>query len=280
MVLFKITDGEVTRRFKVKAGELSYDQLRERIASLFPKALGDNSTNPLLLKYRDSDGDIITISSDLEFQEVLSELPADHIWKLHITAPRSKRNGRSYKLNSRLHRKPVCRQVPVPSDFFFHDLHTPFAGLRSGLCSRPLSLGSWGWRSPWSGWDRELERMLAQHSQELNALHNSSERSQDTNAESIGEEANSGKTAESSVSNSSADIAVSKIPGLKVKSFGSWEPEEFDYPFGRGKIIGPVGYYVSWNSNSDSEEEEDTPTNEKEEVKETGEAEKMETTTQ
>ena len=120
--------------------------------------------------------------------------------------------------------------------------------------------------------------MLAQHSQELNALHNSSKRSQDTNAETTGDESNSGKTTEPSESNVPADTAVSKIPGLKVKSFGSWEPEEFDGPFGKGtKIIGPVGYYISWNSNSDSEEEG----SEKEEATTSNEeAEKTETVTQ
>ena len=80
--------------------------------------------------------------------------------------------------------------------------------------------------------------------------------------------------------NCPANTAVSKIPGLKVKSFGSWEPEEFDGPLGKGKIIGPVGYYASWNSDSDSAEENDEKEEAKEAARSNEDAEGMETANQ
>lgn len=85
MVHFKITDAVETRRFQVNPGELTFEQLKEKIATLFPKTAEDISN--LTLHYRDTDGDIITLSSDGEFQEVLSDLPENHVWKLHITSP-------------------------------------------------------------------------------------------------------------------------------------------------------------------------------------------------
>ncbi|XP_064387157.1 protein TFG-like [Halichondria panicea] len=77
MVHIKVSNGVETRRFQV-TGELSFEQLQEKLASIFPSAVVDQ------LQYRDSDGDVITISSDGELQEALSSLPNDSVLKLHI----------------------------------------------------------------------------------------------------------------------------------------------------------------------------------------------------
>ena len=75
-----MTDGKETRRFQVTS-ELTFDQLRERLIRLFP-SLGQ--VKDLLLKYRDAEGDLITLSSNEELQEVLARTPDDTVWKLHI----------------------------------------------------------------------------------------------------------------------------------------------------------------------------------------------------
>jgi hypothetical protein len=85
MVHFKVTNGLETRRFKVTPGELTFEQLKEKIDTLFPDATKETSN--LALRYRDTDGDVITLSSDEEFQEVLKDLPENYVWKLHITSP-------------------------------------------------------------------------------------------------------------------------------------------------------------------------------------------------
>jgi len=113
MVFLKVTDGNETRRFQVTS-ELTFDQLRERLIKLFP-SLGKEKD--LLLKYRDADGDLITLSSNEELQEVLAHTPDDTVWKLHI------------KTN-----------VQEPS--LFDPLSEPFW--------RPFGLFSW------DGFDREL----------------------------------------------------------------------------------------------------------------------------
>ncbi len=99
---------------------MTFDQLKEKIASLFPRVLKDTS-----LKYRDAEGDIITLSSDIEFQEVLSELPVDRTWKMHISSPPGRRDQRGSS----------------PRSHFSHFLEPSF-GRRHHL---------------WSGLDRELQ---------------------------------------------------------------------------------------------------------------------------
>ena len=108
MVLFKITDGVETRRLQVTPGEITFQQLQERITSLFPETAKEASN--LSLRYRDSDGDVITLSSNEEFQEVLSDLPSDHVWKLHIhTPPKAREEARPHHRVSLLDQLHQCQ---------------------------------------------------------------------------------------------------------------------------------------------------------------------------
>lgn len=253
MVYFKVTDGEVTRKFKVNPGEITFEQLKERITSLFPKAV--EGSKDLLLKYRDADGDVISISSDAEFQEALSELPENHVWKLHIHGSRPTPCATAAAAAG-----PTRRGSgnTVPSDFFFQHSARPFGGMfsnpwfhdfRSPLPHAhhhfPHHMHS-PWLHSWSHIDREFDRMMAEHTQDLNAFHNSKGAAKQEEA--------GGKA--SAVPKSDAG-SISQ--GMNVKNFGSWEPKQFEGPFGTGRIIGPVGYYISWNSGDDAEEEEMKP---------------------
>ena len=80
MVFLKVTDGYETRKFRVTS-ELTFDQLKERLTGLFP-SLGEGKD--LQLQYRDTEGDLITLSSNEELQEVLADTPDGAVWKLHI----------------------------------------------------------------------------------------------------------------------------------------------------------------------------------------------------
>ena len=80
MVFLKVTDGHETRKFRVTS-ELTFDQLKERLTGLFP-SLGDGKD--LQLQYRDTEGDLITLSSNEELQEVLTDTPDGAVLKLHI----------------------------------------------------------------------------------------------------------------------------------------------------------------------------------------------------
>ena len=80
MVLLKVTDDSETRKFRVTS-ELTFDQLKERLTGLFP-SLGEGKD--LQLQYRDTEGDLITLSSNEELREVLAHTPDGAVLKLHI----------------------------------------------------------------------------------------------------------------------------------------------------------------------------------------------------
>lgn len=242
MVYFKITDGEVTRKFKVNPGEITFEQLKERITSLFPVA--KEGSKDLHLKYRDADGDVISISSDAEFQEALAELPENHVWKLHIHGSRPTPCAAAPAAEPRR-----GSGNPVPSDFFFQHSARPFGGMFSDPWFHGFRSPAHHHFSPWfghSGWshiNREFDRMMAEHTRDLNALHNSK-----------------GATTQEEATGAAVPKEGSVSKGMTVKNFGSWDPKEFEGPFGTGRIIGPVGYYISWNSGDDAGDEEDKPT--------------------
>ena len=80
MVYLKVTDGYETRKFQI-AGEVTFEQLKQQLAALFPSV---RDSTDFALKYRDTDGDLITLSTDEELQAALTHLPADAVWRLHI----------------------------------------------------------------------------------------------------------------------------------------------------------------------------------------------------
>ena len=95
MVHIKVSNGVETRKFQV-TGELTLEQLREKLVAigLFSSTVDET----LHLRYRDSEGDVITISSDEELKISLSGLSDDAVLKLHVhikkpTAPRGHRQS-------------------------------------------------------------------------------------------------------------------------------------------------------------------------------------------
>ena len=256
MVYFKITDGKVTRKFKVTTGEMTYDQLKERIASLFPEAL-EEGCKDLHLKYRDTDGDVITISTDQEFQEALAELPTDHVWMLHIHGAHPKP-------------KPQQRQT-VPAGFFFRPSHSlglfanPWHGMgRQGFFNHPLMSNPWG-ANPWGSFDREFDRMVGEHTRLLNALHNAPEDEPMATGGAEATDAAEGSGEGGTVAKGAESGQVAPKGNYQVKHFGSWEPRAFEGPCGKGRIIGPVGYFMSWGSGPEKEEQKEEEGEKKEE---------------
>lgn len=92
----------------------------------------------------------------------------------------------------------------------------------------------------------DMDRMIAMHSQELDTLHNLKI-----------DESTSSSASQGTVTAPKSNGTISDTPNLKVKNFGSWEPKEFESSFGTGKIVGPVGYYISWNSRAAEEGEKE-----------------------
>ncbi len=89
--------------------------------------------------------------------------------------------------------------------------------------------------------DKEFEKMVNKHAQFLDSLH-----SEPSSASKQLQEGSSSLTEKEPEPKILNEIST-KYPGAKIKNFGSWEPKEFKTAHGKGRVIGPVGYYVSWS---------------------------------
>ena len=244
MVCFKITNGRVTRKFKIAQGT-TFDSLKKKITSLFPESLKDKQDD-FHLHYTDKDGDCITISTDSEFQELLSELPEDAIWKLHIS---DLTDEHRFPDEDEKDECPVEYHQQPTSGFSFHPSYIP-----SRMRRPRLDLVPWGPSDPFftdlpfhhfhrpdfHSIDREFEKMLDEHTQLLDSIHNAPV----STKKDIGE---GNSSAGQELQPKMLHELAAKYPGAQIKNFGSWEPKEFTIPHGKGRVIGPVGYYVSWD---------------------------------
>ena len=220
MVLLKVTDGYETRNFRVTS-ELTFDQLKERLTRLFP-SLGEGKD--LQLQYRDTEGDLITLSSNEELQEVLADTPHGAVLKLHIN---------------------TGIQEPSLLDLFSEPFWRPF-----GLCS-------------WHGFHQELreaEELIRQRRRQCErATTGTQEKSKVTDSKVQQETPTESSKGSASPPDVPADEVVkSKIPSgghvvehkpqWHCRAIGSWEPKIYDGLFGHRTVIGPVGYHMWWGT--------------------------------
>ena len=261
MVYLKVSDGNETRRLQVTPGEISFEQLKEQLATFFPQAMSEGSSS-LSLQYRDADGDVITLSSDQELQDALSQIEEDGTWKLYIR--NSQRSGGAQKSSSSSQRSQSGRRNDCEASLFHHLL---------GSSVKPFGLFS-------DVWDD-----LEQHLQLLHQLHselfsNDSKQAAKTEKDTPETTSNS-KTATDATTSSSTDrqsedpdeVVKSKPqatdsdkkeesgtnggdvsssePGWQTKRFVTWEPRVHIGPFGFfHSRLTPVVYKVSFRSSN------------------------------
>ena len=221
MVLLKVTDGYETHKFLVTS-ELTFDQLKERLTGLFP-SLGEGKD--LQLQYRDTEGDLITLSSNEELQEVLASTSHGAVLKLHIN---------------------TGIQEPSLLDLFSEPFWRPF-----GLCSLH------GFHREF----REAEELIRQRrrpcTQEKSKA-TDSKLQQETLAEPSEGSASPDVPADEVVKSKipSGDHVVEHKPQWDCRAIGSWEPKIYDGLFGRRTIIGPVGYHMWWGTSDTGDEDQ------------------------
>ena len=232
MVYFKVTDGVHTRKFQVTPEQLTFDQLKDKIAALFPEAVKE--TSDLILQYRDADGDLITLSSNEEFQEALKELPGDYVWKLHIC-----HSGR----------RPPSKRMPV-----MDHMMEPFM---------------WPFGMSWAGYNRQMQEAQRDLDNFVGALQGLTpslfgsaptlankegevEKMEEEQQKQSEEEVKSKKDSELSLSGSTPGCPACR--NIQIKTFGSREPTIIDGPFGQTRIMGPVGYHITWSPKAQDED--------------------------
>ena len=266
MVYLKVSDGSETRKLQVTPGEITFDQLKEQLATFFPKTLSDAGSG-LSLQYRDADGDVITLSSDQELQEALSQLQEDGVWKLHIrNGQRSGQKSSSSSAQQKTQRGNHCEATSL-----FHRLFEPSV--------RPFGLFS-------DVWDD-----LEQHLQLLHQIHgevfsNSSDAKTETkNSTTENQKKTSSEVPSKSEGEATATTTTEQQPAEDpdevVKSkpqaagsdkkegndgsadkndsqwhtrrFVTWEPRVHVGPFGFfHSRLTPVVYKVTYKSSSDN----------------------------
>ena len=242
MVYFKITNGVETRKFQVTPGELTFQQLKERVEALFPEATKEASN--LVLRYRDAEGDIITLSSDEEFQEVLSDLPENHVWKLHLTPPAVKRQQREERpslldhlLEPWLGRSPVS-EVEELIDLLF-GLPETTSSSKSGEKDTPTAEGE--------------QQSQGNDSAEPESQDRAEGGSSDGTSPKEGEEEEVKSKPSGSEEEAKSKESLPRCPGghcYRVKRVGLWDPFLLGGHglFGPSRVFSaaPVGYHVTW----------------------------------
>ena len=251
MVYLKVSDGSETRKLQVTPGEITFDQLKEQLATYFPQTLCDASGG-LSLQYRDADGDVITLSSDQELQEALSQLQEDGVWKLHIRSGQ-RRNQNSTPRAAQRTPGGNCEAAPL-----LHHLFEPSA--------KPFGLFS----DVWDDLEQHLQLLHQLHSEVFSSgeKDDTTENQQKNTSESKGESTTSTTTTEQQAvenpdeivkskpqSSSSSDEEERKSSGDESDSqwhtrrFVTWEPRVRIGPFGFfHSRLTPVVYKVSYKS--------------------------------
>ena len=245
---FKVTNGIETRKFQVTPGQLTFEQLQERLATLFPGTYTTDTSN-LVLRYRDSEGDVITLSSDEEFQEVLSDLPEDSVWKLHIASPRTQRQA---KPTSFLHHtfEPtwspfgIRRTLQSEVDRESRELLDLLFGFHDSTSADKPPASAEGEEQAGSKEATGAESVPPQEGTEDST---SSEVSPKNGEE---EEEDEVKSKPSASHGKSEEEPPSQCPAgdcCHVKRVGVWEPLLFGGLFGPRRLAsGPVGYHITW----------------------------------
>lgn len=263
MVYLKVSDGNETRRLQVTPGEISFDQLKEQLATFFPQVLSEGSSG-LSLQYRDTEGDVITLSSDQELQEALSQVQEDGTWKLYIRNGQSSGSAKKSPSNtqgSQPRRRNGCQSS------LFHSLFEPSV--------KPFGLFS----DVWDDLEQHLQLLHQLHSElfssdskkadktEKDAPETASDsetptasttpsstdrlpEDQDEAVKSKPQAADSDKKEESST-NGGDESSSSGEPQWQTRRFVTWEPRVHVSPFGFfHNHLTPVIYKVSFRSSS------------------------------
>ena len=261
MVYLKVSDGSETRKLQVTPGEITFDRLKEQLATYFPRTLGDASSG-LSLQYRDADGDVITLSSDQELQEALSQLQEDGVWKLHIRSGQHKSQNSAPRSTRRSQGRKRCEATSL-----LHNLFEPSV--------KPFGLFS----DVWDDLEQHLQ-LLHQLSSEVfsssekssektNAAENQQNTTSEATTKSEGESTTSSTVTAEQQTVEDPDETVKSIPHAAGSSnkderkssvdksdsqwhtrrFVTWEPRVHIGPFGFfHSRLTPVVYKVAYKS--------------------------------
>lgn len=266
MVFVKVTAGNESRKLQVEEG-ITFEELKQRVADIFP-SLSDGKVE-FDLRYQDTDGDLIHISSDGEVATALSHLPADSVWRL-LVVPKSTQAQQT----SRRQPRRLSSMMPFgPSGIFGGfgpRFDTQWDNLLGEMSSdpfwSPVGLFTWGDRErrtrEWENYMQQREQQFEQEMQQVRQMQEDHMRqfeeqrkkAEETISKSLNTPPGSSEPAQQQQQqqpvarqqSSSGGVAESGQPKWHCQTFGSWEPSTYESPYGRRTVIGPVGYHMYW----------------------------------
>lgn len=264
MVLVKVTAGNETRKLQIEEG-ITFDELKQRVASTFPR-LSDGKAD-FDLRYQDADGDLIHVSSDAEVATALSHLPQDTAWRLLVVAKSPAASGS--QAAARRQPRRLSSMMPFGPSGIFGGFGPRFDSQWDNLLGEmatdpfwsPVGLFSWGDRDrrarEWENYMQQREQQFEQEMQQVRQMQEDHmrqfEEQRKKAEESIGRSLNvppGGSTEqpqqEEPVARQQSSGAATGQPNWHCQTFGSWEPTTYESPYGRRTVIGPVGYHMYW----------------------------------
>ena len=231
MVWAKVTDGREMRKLELKQ-EMSFEQLKEKVAKLFPYLAGGDFG----LQYRDSDGDMISLSTDEEVRTALGQPSGDTLYM--VLVPKRRAVSRRAQAPTRESEAVVPFGGNILGRFF--DEMEPFW--------TPSTSSMWDWGDPiWRRREEQVEQQMAdlrRTQEEQMKLFEEQRKKAEADLQKTLKERKGGKGGE---------IQKKGEPTWHVQTFGSWDPQASEGPYGRRTVIGPVGYHMYWGY-SDPEE--------------------------
>lgn len=246
VIYAKVTDGKEIRKFRIDADSATFETLKKQVAGLFPSLA---SGADFQVQYRDADGDIISISTDEEVRTALSHLPSNETWLLQVV-PAPKRVQRAVSRGGVPARTSSRDVNPFAANILGRILDDmdPFWTPASSLVD---------WSDPFGRWDDDSRRVEEEWQRQTEQLR----KMQEDHMKQFEEQR---KKAEADIQKSLQERRSSKGGAVEraksgdtakwhVQSFGSWDPQVMESPYGARTVIGPVGYHMYWGY-SDPEE--------------------------
>ena len=269
-VFVKVSCGNETRKMQV-GGSITYDELKQKVASLFPR-FQDGKTE-FGLQYLDTvDGDLVTISSDAEVATALAHLPADSVWRVQIV-PARRTTQRARARSGALApaggiRVPFSFGSLGPSfgsgygDSLFDEMQTdpfwsPFGLFSVGDRERRTREWEDMMRQREQQFDEQIDRMRQMQEHHLQQFEEQRKKAEESMAKQIqGKRTPAQKQVKQPTSAEGSAITTSgggdevtkggSAPGWHCQTFGTWEPVQYESPYGHRTVIGPVGYHMYW----------------------------------
>jgi len=101
LIVVKITFGDDLRRVSLPLSQFTFQSLQQTIERLFPE-----NQQPVTLKYKDEEGDLITFKSEEETAEALRQLRPNDIFRLTVSIPSQPKNEAKRKEENHPHPHP------------------------------------------------------------------------------------------------------------------------------------------------------------------------------